>query len=520
MRAGGEERGGCAVNSFARTVSLGGAALLQVVGVAAALPIDTGSDVEINWNNTITFGAAAHTNGYVSGFVGDSYVFGAGTATAYDRGRFTPLRGDLLSELSVEKQGFGLEASALGRIEKIESPAGTASPYLGCSRDVGDEICSFPRGTVEPLNAFIHGTAALGGEQRLTLRIGRHSLFWGESLYFPENGIVAGMAPVDPSLVGTLGAYSAKSGYLPVGQISASWQATSALTLELYDQFEWRRSRIDIFEAHPADTPSSTDQYGAALHWHRQGFDYGLYALRYDAKTPVLHLEGGSGPAAAVSAYALAPAAYREQFPRGIEIYGVSLAGPLGNATFGAEFSARRNMPLLTGVITDSSGGSTTARAFPAGDSWHAQFSWTYVTPPLPGIPAGATWTGEIAANGLIATTAHPELLTLDRSRHAAAFRTVFEPQFLQVLPRLDLSLPVGFGYNFLGLSPLDPVMNRGTGDLSLGVTATFDRVWIAALTWTHYLGTAKNTFPYNFVPAGRPLDTADFIALAVQRSF
>jgi hypothetical protein len=361
---------------------------------------------------------------------------------------------------------------------------------------------------MELLDAFIHGAVTPGKEQRLSFRIGRHTALWGESLYFPNNGIAGGQAPVDTSMIERLTGYAGHTFFRPIGQVSLSWQPVSGLAIDLYDQFEWRPSRIGVpggvvaaadvptgghfgmapssFTRTAGRTPASRDQYGVALKWHEGAVEYGVYALSFDAKTPVLHFQPGAGT-------------FSKEFPEGIEIYGASLSRLLGPVSVGAEISGRRNMPLVTGGVADPPAG----RGSPSkGDMLHAQLSWTYATPPLPGVPAGANWSGEVAANARLARTASPAALDLDRTRYAGAIRTVFEPQFFQALPRLDITLPFGLGYNFFGLSSVDPSMNRGTGDVSLGVTATFDEVWKAALSATHYLGRAKNVFPYNFVTA------------------
>ena len=131
----------------------------------------------------------------------------------------------------------------------------------------------------------------------------------------------------------------------------------------------------------------------------------------------------------------------------------------------------------------------------------------------------GASWRGEVAVNHLLETTANANALTQGRTRTAAAMRMVFEPQFLQLLPRIDISVPLGVGYNFLGLSQTDPAMNRGTGDIDIGVTATIDGVWKGALTLTHYFGDAK----YSITGVGgpqQPLENRDLIEISVERSF
>jgi hypothetical protein len=500
-----------------------GAALGVGISPAQAMPLETGSDVTVRWDNTITLSTASQLHGDKHDGAGYFFGFGAGSAAIYDRGTYTPFRADLLSELQIDHGDFGLRTSAAGRFEQIETP-GAYRADLTCGQSGTEQSCS--RGQIELFDAFVHGAVTPAPEQRLSFRLGRHTVLWGESLYFPNNGIAGGQAPVDTTMIERLTGYAGPTSFRPVGQLSMSWQPVSGFAVDLYDQFEWRPSRLGVpsgivaagsipddarlgaapssFARSGGKTPASTDQFGVGLKWHEEAADYGLYALRFDAKTPVLHFAPGTGT-------------FNEEFPEGIEIYGASMSRLLGPASIGAEISGRRNMPLVTAGVIDQ----PTQRGSPSrGSSLHAQLSWTYPTPPLPGIPAGANWSGEIAANARLARDVSPSALDLDRTRYAGALRTVFEPQFFQVLPRLDVTLPVGLGVNFLGLSSVDPSMNRGTGDVSVGVTGTFDQNWRAALSVTHYLGHSKNVFPYDFVTPGRPLADGDFIALSLQRSF
>ena len=84
---------------------------------------------------------------------------------------------------------------------------------------------------------------------------------------------------------------------------------------------------------------------------------------------------------------------------------------------------------------------------------------------------------------------------------------------------RIDVTLPIGLGYNFLGLSEVLPDMNRGTGDVDIGVTATVDRSWTGTLSLTRYFGRSK--IPYlGDDTRGPPLADWNFIALTLQRTF
>jgi hypothetical protein len=517
-------------------------------GGAWAGPFD---DLQVRWDNTVTVSteyalhnalpAAANycALGAHEPLVNDtdnSCVYGTGFHTA---------RVDLLSQIDVDANDYGLHASAAGWYDGIDNNEGGAqsgSYRAAEASDMGGH-------NLELFEGFIHGTTDLGKDQPLSFRIGRHSLVWGESLFFQNNGIAAGTSPVDTYIVQSPSDYHAQSVYLPVGQFSLSWAVTGDLSLQAYYQFEWRRSRIDPDHAYvdPNNVlgaegtslisltvpqrgtfyyrrtgdvvPDSTDQFGVSLKWHRGDYDIGLYALSYDAKTPNIeyHPNLAAGPEPGVGTYTL-------EFPTGIEIYGASLAGPLGNAVFGAEISGRRNMPLVNGglfVLPDAASylSYDSGHSFPLGDTLHGQFYWIYTVPPLPGFADGATWRGEIAANHLIAATDNPGQLSPGRTRTAAALRTVFEPQFYQVLPRVDITIPVGIGWNFLGLSQTDPAMNRGTGDVDFGVSATIDQAWKAAITYTHYFGQSK--FPLVGVGGPQqPLGNWDYIQVSIERSF
>ncbi len=528
--------------------------LLFLAGLAlpeaatGAAPLD---DFTFHWDNTIDLStqyglrnASPAAAGYCA-----LYAAQALTPEARDEGScvygagFHSARVDFLSQIDADYGSYGLHASAAAWYDAIDnseniSKAGNALRAADSSEHGGHDI--------ELFEAFLHGVTDVGGDRPLSFRLGRHSVVWGESLFSPENGIAAGSAPIDSYMVQSATDYHTKNVYLPVNQLSLSWSVLSDLSIEAYDQFEWRRSRIDpqyayidpnnvlgaegthlislsvpgrgtfYYDRAPDRIPNSSDQYGLAVKWHRGDFDIGLYGLSYDSKTPNIYFYP--------NVTASAPGRYSLQFARGIEIYGASITGPLGNAVFAAEVSGRRNMPLVNGgvFIRPSAAGPaplTDPQLFPEGDTLHAQFSWAYTMPPLPFLPDGASWRGEFAANRLLETTANTAQLAHGRTRTAAALRMVFEPQFFQVLPRIDVTTPVGFGYNFLGLSQTDPSMNRGTGDISVGLTATFDQTWKGAMTLTHYLGRSK--YPVTgFSGPQQPLDDWDYIELSVERSF
>jgi hypothetical protein len=530
---------------------------IMVCGLAQAAQIENGLGLDVEWDNSVRFSMADDFNSQGWSRAGQCNLEADGPAKLWaaacaQQYGLTTQRVDWWTELNIGTQDFGLHATADSwydsEIEKKTSdnlPI-TLAPNLAAEKFIAIHSGQSGDGAVDLRDLFFYGKIMLADDEPVSVRLGRHALLWGESLFFTGNGIAGALAPVDGYLYQTVASYQSSTAFLPVDQVSLSWQPMNGVAVDFYDQFDWRRSIVDPYNAYASaadilgadnlrliglnppgrgptlfartidQTPGSSDQLGAALKFQRGDFDYGLYALSFNAKNPVLYLHA---PAASGSI-----GSYTLEYPKDIGLTGISLSGPLGAATIGGELSGRWNMPLVTGGVLVPSGvrgDNNDHPLYPVGDTLHAQVSWNYATPPLPGIPGGASWSAEIAANDRLDVTANDAALGPGRTRLAAALRTVFEPQFFQVLPRLDLTLPVGFGYNFLGLSSVDSTMNRGTGDVSLGVSAVFDQVWTAQFNVTHYFGHGKNALvPGDSSAAGPSLDQFDFIAFSIQRTF
>ena len=122
----------------------------------------------------------------------------------------------------------------------------------------------------------------------------------------------------------------------------------------------------------------------------------------------------------------------------------------------------------------------------------------------------GADLSAEIAVNDRLDVTSDANLLAPGRDRFASAFRAVLEPHYYQVLPALDLSVPIGLGYDVFGKSSIDSSMNQGAGDFEIGVNATYRTVWEGSLTFTHFFGPTER----------QPFADRDFISLSIQRTF
>jgi hypothetical protein len=517
------------------------ATLLAAPCRAADLPPYDGWNAQ--WDTTVRVSLGLRTE------AADPAILANINADDGDRA-FTPgimsARTDVSTDFTATRGGFGIDLSAQGWYDPVYFHA-NANESPQTFNPVSVPYGVFPAGTrqvdggeVELFNALAKDNTSIAGVP-VSFSVGRQTLIWGESLFFASNGIAAGQSPIDE--IKSLGAplAEARELYLPVAQAVLRVQLAPGFSLEAYDQFEWRRDRLpgvssyfsttDILDEggerllfpgyippyyRASDqTPQGFGQFGAALRYSADTIDLGLYALRWDAKSPSVTIDPET-------------LSYRLVFPKNIVTEGVSASTYVGDSTLAGEISFRQHMPLAGAAantigdsVTSSPGGGvysilrlpgffTPPPSLPPptlvryGDTIQAQASFTAQLPPSRWWN-GATWQTEFAGNGLLDATPGS-----GRTRYALAGRTVFTPSYYQVLPGLDISFPIGMGYDPAGRSSIDPSQQSGAGDITAGISAKFRTVWLFAASFTHFIGGA----------GAQPLADRDFAVFSVSRSF
>ncbi len=229
----------------------------------------------------------------------------------------TSNRLDWHSVLNISKDDFGFEASFEAWYDSVYHTR-TANNSPATFNAISVPNTAFPKAVrnlegqyIDLTDTFVYGNLGVGGVP-VSVRIGRQTLLWGESLFFDENAIAAAQSPVDYlKIFGSPDGY-AKDVYLPVGQLSVIAQPSSDVSLAAYFQFEWRPSRLEgvgsyfsttdvlgtgaerlflgkgLFLLHRADGSPARAQFGFSAHKSLGDFDLGFYALTYDSKYPVL----------------------------------------------------------------------------------------------------------------------------------------------------------------------------------------------------------------------------------------
>jgi hypothetical protein len=441
---------------------------------------------------------------------------------------------DLVSVLDLTGDAFGAQLSLEAWYDSVyqrhsdnKSPS-TYNPLTVSNRQFAPAAATLDGRDADLGDSFAYGNVTLDG-MPLSVRIGRQTLLWGESLFFDQNGIAAGMAPVDYiKKASTPDGYS-REVFLPVNQVSFTAQPAPDLSLAGYYQLEWRADRLPGVGSYFSETdvqgagagrafftqgqyllhvpdrdPPAGGQFGISLHKTIDDLDLGLYALRYHAKYPVLAVQTLS-PAA--NGYA---GTFDSVYPAGTDLYGASFSTYLGDSNVAGEFSLRRHMPLVSlspiSLMFPSPVRNDTGYA--EGNTVQGQVS--SVTTLGPGILwDSADLSMEIAANDLLSLSSDAAAFNPSRTRFAASARLLFQPHYFQLLPNLDITPVFSVGYNLSGRSATDYTQNAGTGDIELGLSGTYLSVWKADLTLTTFIGVAYR----------QPLADRDFVMLSLERA-
>jgi hypothetical protein len=534
----------CLPFSAAAGLALAG---LAARGVSAAVLYSEG-DTQLRWDNTVKYTAAVRLSGQHQDLIGNRNSDDGDRS--FDPGLISN-RFDLYSQLDFSKSWFGFDASAALWYDAVynqrndnDSPS-TFNPLSVANNEFTHDVRDLHGKRAELVNAFAYANVQIAG-MPLSVRLGRHTLLWGESVFFPQNGIAAGQAPVDEiKVLGRPTSYS-KEVFMPVTQASASLQVAGNMTLEAYYQFEWRNTRLpgvgsyfsiidDLDEGGERyflrsgflrrtldQKPPSTGQYGAAIRLSYDDVDYGLYALRFNAKDPEVYYRPGIVLGSGNPPTVLDPSIvdlstgqvglYNLVYPQGIEIYGLSASGYVGGWNVAGEISARRNTPLPTrppfvppGVLADGD----KHPFYAVGDTLNAQLS-TVTTFSRSSLWDSAALNFEIAGSDRLSISRNPSALDPSSDRVSLAARATFEPTYFAVLPSLDLTPIIGAGYNFLGYATAGYSEGEGAGDFEVGLTATYRFVWSASVLYSHFIGSDRR----------QPLADRDFISFTIQRTF
>jgi hypothetical protein len=468
---------------------------------------------------------------------------------AFKRGDITSNRMDISMEFDAalkDKARTGVRMSVNGWYDDVYNGTHERIPaesYNADSVDTNEFTRTARRMAgrdVELFDLFFHSALDLG-DHTLSYRVGRHTVLWGESLLLASNGIASGQAPINAIKAQSVPLTPAKEVFMPVNQVSMAFDLSENLSVEGYYQLEYRETKVSppgtffstadmvfqgadriiaapgsyFYRGSDVRPRNSKGQWGVALKYRDfdSGWDYGLYYLRYSAKTPFIYSKPGA------SEIADSLGTFNFIYPRNIEMFGTSATTTMGDINFGGEVSYRRNMPLTSlvsalVVVPGTEADGDDHPLYAVGETVHAQVSAIWAIPTI-GLWDSASLAGEIGGHHLVRVTENAEARDTSTGRTMMGLATTFEPKYYQMLPGADVSFPVSLAYNFSDkASPIDPSFNGGTGghggSVGIGTKVQYNNAWRGSLNWTKYIG-SSGTNNYG---------DRDFVALNVNYSF
>ena len=358
--------------AIAATLALG-------AGEASAFDIDTGNpDLAIRFDNTVRLNYGVRVESRDSK-IGNSALSDEGDYS-FDKNDAVAKRFDLLSEFDlIYKKRYGLRVSGAAwydfAYDSGTSKSNPNAPLVNIPSYVGNQYSStvkrLYRDGAEVLDAFIFGGVDLGAVP-VQAKLGRHTIYWGESLLLGGHlhSVAYAQAPLDLQKGFATPGTEVKELFRPLNQLSMQAQVTDTLSLAGQYMLEWEPARYPeggtylrpgrlrlqrpgsaVPVGRPrrspargaASEPKQHGEFGLTARWSPEWLDgsMGFYYRNFADKLPqVLLTRAGPG----VSQYNMI-------YADNIQLFGASIAKNIGGVSTSAEISYRKNTPLNAQVL-------------------------------------------------------------------------------------------------------------------------------------------------------------------------
>lgn len=227
--------------------------VLAVLGSQAhAFPLDTGDDWSIRWDNTLKYNLMLRAADQHKDVL--STITTEDPDLSFDQGDVVSNRADILTELDVVwKDKLGFRISAAGWYDHayngdMNQSSSIAPHWTNPSVDVG-ELNSEAEDNhylgAEILDAFAFVNFDVG-DVAANLRLGRHTIYWGQSLLLTGavHSVGGSMNTIDGIKGFSVPGTEAKELFRPTAKVSTVVQFTDNLTMEAYVGFEWENYRL------------------------------------------------------------------------------------------------------------------------------------------------------------------------------------------------------------------------------------------------------------------------------------
>lgn len=495
---------------------------------AHAFQFDTGNrDLNIRWDTNLKYTAAYRVKDQEDQLIADPNLDDGDRN--FDPGLISN-RVDVFTEFDADYKGAGVRVSAAAWYDDVYNQSNdNESPETANSLSVPHD--RFTEDTrelhgkdAEIRDAFVYGDFNITDTMWGAVRLGQHSVVYGESLFYGSNGVAAAQQPIDAIRALSVPNSQFKEIALPVNQVSADFQLAPNFSIGGYYQFEWERTRIpsagsyfspaDLLDAGGesiiAETPvgplplftrgddyeaSDSGQFGLKMNYWSPELqtDFGLYAARYHDKNFQVQTRLLKNP---MDPNTMPPLGeHMLLFPEDIEVYGFSVNTGIGDANVGFEASVRHNAPLVSVTVTDPAfagvpaGNNDSNPLYAVGKTAHAQVNVIRV---MSGnkLWDSATLLGELAWNRALSVDKNPEAVDPNNTRDATAMRLAFTPNFFRVMDNVDMSVPMGASYGIDGRSrAVGGFSQEKGGDYNIGLAFDYRKRLNVKLSYNGYYG-------------------------------
>lgn len=401
----------------------------------------------------------------------------------------------------------------------------------------------------EILDAFVFHKFNIG-EVPVNVKVGQHTVYWGETLFSLADGVSSGQSYADLRKGLATPGVEAKETFKPLNQISFSAQLNPEYALMGQYFLDWKPdlfplggtyfSPVDFLTYHGQTIvdprPGSytvwnglqdngqkkSGDWGLAIKGQPQWLD-GTAGLYYREFTPKNSGALGVDPSAAVLTAGAAPtnaALYIDSAAPKTKLFGLSLGKEIGGISWGMDVTYRKDATLVTKpfAYTIGTGWAPIGDVFTATLNMIAYFGKTSIfdsavlTAELDydrlrrvtrnaqnfggeaNCASGTTGTANIPGVGPL-PLGTPNAGAPNQGNYGCATRSssginiLFEPKWFQALPGTDISMPLFYSVGLKGNSPVPAVgQNHGQGSYSVGIVFDVDAKYNFALRYNGFL--------------------------------
>ena len=543
--------GGLTAVAAATTAAI---ALCAAPAGVAAMEIDTGNpDVTARWDNTFKYSSMYRLNNPDAGQLA-ALAADATNGPVQDDGErnfhqgIASSRIDWMTEFDMAfGANTGLRLSGAAWYDSVYQRGNANDSAATANVPAGTSSNSFAPGTVNALgqgsrlmDAFVYHKDLIN-DMPYSIRLGNHTVIYGETLMSGSNGIAAAQGPVDVVKAATVPGAQVKEFLLPTPQVSGSLQVSDRLSLGAYYQFGWQSSPFfapgsflspndflgpsnafvpGITTRNPDLKPSDSGQWGAQARIKGGDVEYGLYAANYHDKTPsAVYLNVGPNP---LLGNAVAPVTFTQVYQQNIGVIGGSASTVLGSDNVSIEVSQRSNQPitggsgfviqtttLLGGPAYDNSGNP----GYAVGTTQHMTLVDIHVIQPNAFMHDGGSIATQLDYHRVASIDKNASAVDPSATNSAASITAAFSADWFQAANGLDLSFPVVVSYDS-GRSPIYSGWTEHGGTVSTGVNFTLNNTWKGGLLYNHYYGS------HGIGLFDQTLWDRDYLSFNVSRSF